>query len=160
MGSGKTTIGKKLAKKLGYRFIDLDKAIEKKYKSSISLLFDKYGEETFRLLEKKELEKTKNISNYVISTGGGTPCFFENMKFMNFYGKTLYIKISPRGLKHRLINAKKRRPLIEKLSEEELEIFITKQLKQREEYYSQADITFSGININIAELIASLSISL
>jgi len=139
MGSGKSTVGKKLAKELGYRFIDLDKAIEREYKTSISLLFYKYGEETFRKLEKKELEKTKDLNNYVIATGGGTPCFFDNMQFMNTNGTTLYINIPALGLANRLIHAKHRRPLIENLSEEELKIFIDKQLQEREKFYRQAE---------------------
>jgi shikimate kinase len=93
MGAGKTTVGKKLARKLGYTFYDIDKAFEHKYKTSVDLFFRKYGEEVFRQLEHELLVSTFTFNNTVISTGGGTPCFNNGMELINQHGVSLYIKL-------------------------------------------------------------------
>ncbi len=144
MGSGKTTTGRRLAKKLGCNFIDLDEMIEEKYHITIPTLFDKYDEDTFRLLEKKTLSETFKTDNIVISTGGGTPCFFNNMEMINANGISIYLKMNSKSLINRLLNAKRKRPLITGKSPEELLSFVTSQLKLRETFYLKAKIIANG----------------
>jgi len=112
MGSGKTTVGKKLAGKLGYDFIDLDEMIEKKYRITINNIFNKFDENAFRLIEQETLTETFKLKNTVISTGGGTPCFFNNMQLINKYGISVYLKMHKQSLYDRLINSKTKRPLL------------------------------------------------
>ncbi len=157
MGAGKTTLGKKLARKLGYSFYDIDKAFEHKYKTSVDLFFHKYGEEVFRQLEHELLVSTFRFTNTVISTGGGTPCFYNSMELINKNGISLYIKLSPEALYRRLTEAKKRRPLVAKKNEDELKQFIKDKLKEREEYYLQAQYQISGISVNTNNLIKILN---
>ncbi len=158
MGAGKTTLGKKLARKLGYSFYDLDKAFEHKYKTSVDLFFHKYGEDLFRRLEHNLLESTINFENTVISTGGGTPCFLNAMNLINKNGISIYIKLSPEALYRRLTDAKKRRPLVAKKSEDELMQFIQHKLQEREAYYNQAQYVFSGISIKPDNIIDKIEI--
>jgi len=156
MGAGKTTVGKKLARKLGYTFYDIDKAFEHKYKTTVDLFFHKYGETVFRQLEHELLVSTFAFKNTVISTGGGTPCFHNGMNLINQNGVSLYIKLSPEALYRRLTEAKKRRPLVAKKSEDELRQFIKNKLEEREPYYQQAQHQISGISVNINSLIETL----
>ena len=157
MGAGKTTIGKKLARELGYTFYDLDKAFEHKYKTTVDLFFHKYGETIFRQLEHELLVSTFTFKNTVISTGGGTPCFHNGMNLINQNGVSLYIKLSPEALYRRLTEAKKRRPLVAKKSEDELKQFIKEKLEEREEYYLRAKYQISGISVNTNNLIKMLN---
>jgi shikimate kinase len=147
MGCGKTTAAKKTASKLNYKFIDLDSLIEDVYNMPIAEIFSKKGENTFRKIEKEILHKTFNLSNTVISTGGGAPCFFDNMEQMNNNGITIYIKLSPKTLFDRLKNAKTERPLIKNLSDKELFDFIERAIAEREPFYNKAQITVNGINL-------------
>jgi len=160
MGAGKTTLGKKLARKLGYTFYDIDKAFEHKYKTTVDLFFNKYGEELFRKLEHELLVSTFDFENTVISTGGGTPCFHNGMELINQNGISLYIKLSPEALYYRLTKAKKRRPLVAKKSEDELKKFINDKLREREVYYNKANYVISGISVNIQSLVEMLKTSL
>ena len=144
MGSGKTTTGRRLAKKLRCNFIDLDEMVEEKYHITIPTLFDKYDEDAFRLLEKKTLSETFKKDNIVISTGGGTPCFFNNMEMINANGISIYLKMNSKSLINRLLNAKRRRPLITGKSPEQLLSFVTSQLKLRETFYLKAKIIANG----------------
>ena len=102
MGAGKTTMGKELSKQSGLSFIDLDHFMEGRYRKTVRQLFEEKGEETFRQIEKKALHEVADFENVVISTGGGTPCFFDNMAYMNSIGTTVYLKASPQGLSERL----------------------------------------------------------
>lgn len=149
MGSGKSTLGKKLAHRLGFKFLDLDHQIEGHYKLSIQDIFDKYGETSFREMEKQALFETKSLSNHVISLGGGTPCADNNLAFIKNNGISIYIKMNPKALKSRLLSSKHPRPLIQKLQEEEVLSFIERHLESRSKYYEQADIIFDGINNHI-----------
>ena len=145
MGSGKTTIGKKLAEKLGYSFIDMDSHIEEKQFKTVSQIFAEIGEEKFRLLEQKSLHEVAEFENVVISTGGGAPCFFDNMDYMNFRGLTIYLKLSAIQLAERLENSKAyKRPLLAERKGEELVKFIADGLSKRESFYSKAQIILSG----------------
>jgi shikimate kinase len=139
MGSGKTTIGKTLADILGIQFIDLDKFIEQKYNRTISDIFTLEGETRFREIERECLCEVAKYEDAVIATGGGTPCFFDNMHFINKNGKSIYLKLSVNQLTDRLKQINDgTRPLIAKLNDTELENHIAEQLEKREPYYKMA----------------------
>lgn len=157
MGSGKSTAGKKLATKLGFEFIDLDKFIESECGQTIEEIFKEKGENEFRALENNALKKLVTKDNVVIACGGGTPCYYGNMELMNNNGITIYLKMSAETLASRLSEAKDKRPLIENKSESELKSFITEHLEKREDIYHQAQYTVKGKNLNIEELVEFVS---
>ena len=140
MGSGKTTVGRQLARSLSLQFIDLDAFIEGKYRKTISQLFEERGEDDFRKLERQALLEVAEFENVVISTVGGTPCFFDNMALMNRSGTTVYLQAEPEKLADRLISSRMMRPLIADKSKEELVSFVTDHLAQRECNYLSASI--------------------
>lgn len=140
MASGKTYTGPRLAEALGYNFLDLDEMFENKYRISIQKFFQKYGEVAFRPLERELLQSTFKLQQHVISTGGGTACFFDNMQMMNTYGLTVYLKQSTEALFQRLKLSKKPRPLIKDAGESGLRQQIENQLAERMPYYEQARI--------------------
>lgn len=140
MGCGKTTLGKKLAKKLEVPFIDSDKEIENHFQKSIGELFAEHGESHFRELEREYIEALELRDDFVLATGGGMPCFANNMDKLNETGTTFYLHRSPKELAHRLVHAKKQRPLIAGLKEGELLEFIEDKLNEREEYYKKATV--------------------
>ena len=142
MGCGKTTFGRKLAKQLEWDFIDLDDYIESEQKASIQEIFSDKGEAYFRGLESNALEEASKWEKTVISTGGGTPCFNNNISFINNIGLSIYIKLSPEVLKSRLKGGKSKRPLIANLSDAELLSFIKNKLAERSVDYSKSEITF------------------
>ncbi len=152
MGAGKTTIGKALARKLGFKFIDLDYAFEERYKITIPKFFSKYDEEAFRNLEADVLHHYLSLDGFVISTGGGLPCFFDNMDQIIDNGVAIYLKMPPKALAHRLKHSKKIRPIIENKQPEELIAFIEEQLKKRELYYNRAQYIVDGINLDLDSL--------
>src|SRR5690554_4762065 len=125
MGSGKTTVGKRLAKALSLDFIDLDAYIQSKYRKTIPQLFEEKGEKGFRELEHLTLREVATFEDVVISTGGNAPCFFDNMELMNGAGTTVYLQAEPNELADRLAASKTVRPLIAGKSREELVPFIT-----------------------------------
>ncbi len=142
MGAGKTTLGRALAKTLGLQFVDLDCYIEERYHKTISQIFADKGENGFRELEKRMLHEAGEFENVVISTGGGTPCFFDNMDYMNSQGTTVYLDVPVERLFIRLSIARHKRPLIKEKNDEELRAFISEQLEKREGYYRKAEYTF------------------
>jgi len=142
MGCGKTTFGRKLAKQLEWDFIDLDDYIESDQKASIQEIFSDKGEAYFRGLESNALEEASKWNKTVISTGGGTPCFNNNISYINNIGLSIYIKLSPEVLKSRLEGGKSKRPLIANLSDAELLSFIKNKLAERSEDYSKSEIIF------------------
>src|ERR1700744_360565 len=152
MGCGKTTWSRKLAAHLGYDFIDLDHLLEEQAGMTIAEYFTSYGEEAFRILESEVLKQTAYSNNTVISTGGGLPCFFDNMNWMNAHGKTVYIKLSPKTLVDRLEKGKARRPLLQDKHGDELLEFIATRLAEREIYYLQAQFTANGIDMTVEYL--------
>jgi shikimate kinase len=158
MGSGKSTAGKGLAKKLGYQFIDLDEEIVKTHSKSITEIFETEGEQKFRELEKEELHKTTMYTNAVISAGGGTPCFFDNMDWMNENGTTVYLRMDPDELFSRLAIAREERPLIKDLSDKQLRDFITINVNKREVFYLKAKHTVRGFDLKIRALQELLSV--
>jgi shikimate kinase len=152
MGSGKSTIGKKLARQLQCDFIDLDTVIETLEEMKISELFDQVGETGFREKEQAALQQLMRKENVVIATGGGAPCFFYNMERMNANGITVYLKMEPGVLVNRLQNAKTERPLIANKSENELKAFVAESLTEREPFYAQAHLEFNAANVTSAKL--------
>jgi shikimate kinase len=153
MGSGKTTYGKELAEELGYDFFDLDKAVEKKAGKSIADIFEKEGEGAFRTLESETLHETAKLDdNTVIATGGGTPCFHDNMDWMNAHGRTVYLKLFEPELQRRLADQLHERPLLKELTEDTLLDFIYKTLRERASFYHQANMVIDQLNMPAAEL--------
>lgn len=159
MGSGKTTLGRKLANKLDYDFIDLDELIEKQEKLSISEIFSKQGEDSFRKTESRILNETLiTQTNIVLSVGGGTPCYFNNMELINKQATSIYLKYNGGILFSRLKLAKSKRPLIAKKSDEELKDFIQKTLQEREGFYNQSNIIVAGNNITTELILHQLDL--
>jgi len=157
MGSGKTTLAKKLAKKLNRSFYDLDHEIEAAENLTITQIFEEKGEEYFRKIESKSLKIIlAKEEEFVVAVGGGTPCSFGNMKLIKDSGTSIYLKYNAGILTSRLINAKVKRPLIKKLNEEELKTFITNKLAEREVFYKQCKFTLEGNNLKVEDLEALL----
>lgn len=143
MGSGKTTLGKRVASKLGVPFVDSDHEIEGHFGKSISEIFVEFGESHFREIEAEYINALDLREDFVLATGGGMPCFSDNMSRLNQLGTTFYLQRSPKELAHRLINAKSKRPLIEGMQEDELLQYVENTLLKREEYYQQSQIILS-----------------
>jgi shikimate kinase len=141
MGAGKTTVGKALSKELGATFYDLDWYIESRMRKTVAQIFAERGEEGFRKMEYNMLHEVAEFENVIISCGGGTPCFFDNMDYLNQQGQTVYLKAAPEVLYSHLLMGKVERPLIKGKSPEELITFIRQQLDKREPYYSKAKYT-------------------
>lgn len=160
MCAGKTIIGRDLAKAIGRRFYDLDWYIEERYHKKIAAMFEDEGEAYFRDIESRMLREVAAFEDIVLSCGGGTPCFMENMDFMNEVAETIYLKASPRTLCDHVKMSRGRRPLLEGKSPEELESYIAAQLEQRSPFYEQArhiiniDVldSFSKINFVVNEI--------
>jgi len=152
MTSGKSTVGGILSKKLGFDFVDLDDWIEVETRLSIPNYFKKFGEDTFRLREKDILEKSLHLVKYVVATGGGTPCFFDNLKTINEKAISVYIKVPPETIFGRLKKQKATRPLVAKLSESELKDYVFKTLEERAPFYEQATHVFELKNENKTQI--------
>lgn len=144
MGAGKTTLGKAFARAMGLTFIDLDWYIEERFHKTIRELFTDRGEEAFRELEKRMLHEVGEFEDVVISVGGGTPCFFDNVEYMNASGETVFLDVNIRVLFRRLKVAKQQRPLLDGKSDEELMAFIQEALEKRLPFYSKAKHVFNG----------------
>ena len=141
MGAGKTTVGKALSKELGIPFYDLDWYIENRRRKKVSQLFDEVGEEAFRKIEHNMLHEVAEFEDVIISCGGGTPCFFDNIDYMNQQGQVVYLKATPEVLYSHLLMAKTERPLLKGKTPEQLIAFIKEQLAYREQFYSKARYT-------------------
>ncbi|MFZ9848005.1 MAG: shikimate kinase [Flavobacteriales bacterium] len=160
MGSGKTTLGKKIASHLHLEFIDMDDYIEQKEGRSISSIFEKEGEAHFRALEQEALNELLSKENVVVSTGGGTPCFYNNMELINASAQSVYLQVEPEMLLGRLKGATNKRPLLANLSNEELRLQISEKLAAREPYYMQSKVVHpskGSPNKDLADLVAILS---
>lgn len=143
MGSGKTHWGKIWAKRYKFDFYDLDEHIERREQRTILEIFENNGEDIFRLLETKMLRDTARIENGIISCGGGTPCFHDNIKWMNEKGCTVYLSGSPNYLFENIVKEKDQRPLIKTVNKAELLFYTEQMLKQRLPFYEQANVTLS-----------------
>lgn len=148
MGSGKTTLGKALSRKLGVDFIDLDLYIEGRYHKMIREIFAESGEERFRHIEQSLLHEVADFENVIIAAGGGTPCFFDNIDYMNAHGTCIYLKASIDELCHRLASGRDTRPLLQGKSDEELRQYIEHTLSERDPYYSRAALHFDTGTLN------------
>ena len=142
MASGKSYTGKRLGELLGRPFYDLDHLIEKQAGKAIRLIFEEDGEPYFRQLEREVLLSTDQLGESVIATGGGAPCFHENMDWMNRHGLTIYLKTPPQILWERLIGEKNHRPLVRSFSESELLAHIEQLMDKRSVYYEMAHVVF------------------
>ena len=156
MGAGKSTIGKKLAHRLGLTFFDLDKLIEAKAGCSISDIFKFLGETTFREMEQACLQSFQTKDHFLLACGGGTPCFYDNLSFMKNQGLVVYVDLQESALFERLSKAKKIRPSIVGMDEKQLKGFISNQLQTRMPFYEQADLTMSGLSINVNVIVEQI----
>lgn len=148
MGAGKTTVGKALSKDLGLMFYDLDWYIETRMHKTVKQLFDERGEDGFRKTEHNMLHEVAEFENVIISCGGGTPCFFDNMDYMNRQGETVYLKAAPEVLYEHLRMGRTVRPLLLGKSPDEVRTFIRQQLEEREAFYNKARHT---LDVNLLD---------
>lgn len=156
MGVGKTTLGKKLASHMELDFVDLDMMFEHRYRLTVQAFFAKYGEQLFRKFEQELLKTTFGMTNTVISTGGGTPCYASSMDDMCTHGLTVYMQMPPAALVSRLVNAKRQRPLLEGKSKEQLADFVDNKLLERQPYYNRAHLHVDALRLNISLLSAKI----
>lgn len=148
MGSGKTHWGKIWASKNHLNFFDLDSKIERAFKMTITEIFEKKGEEKFRELERYHLRKFQTKKNFLLSCGGGTPCFSDNLDWMKSQGKVFYLKASPEVILEQVMHETEKRPIIKNVNASELLFFIQKKLAEREPFYSQADFILNVEELN------------
>ncbi len=152
MGSGKSRTGLELARLSGYRFIDMDQLIEADAGMTIPEIFSKRGEDEFRIMERKALHSLRNENNLIVATGGGLPCFFDNMDWMNEHGFTVYLKVPAGMLAQRLIENNGGRPLLQGLDEFALRDLVLTQLPEREKYYLRSSCIFESARQDIRTL--------
>ena len=154
MGSGKTYWGRQLSQKLNLPFFDLDEQIVNAENKTITEIFAIEGEEYFRLKEKEILHiLTESHTTFVMSCGGGAPCYFNNIEYMNQAGTTVWINASVETLFKRLLMEKEQRPLLKDLSDDSLKQFIKKKFSDRKIYYEQADLTIEDEDITLDHFI-------
>ena len=146
MYCGKTTFGRRLAAEKGMDFLDLDHAFEERYHYTVPRFFSIFGEEAFRRLETQLLNSTADLDNVVVSCGGGTPCFNDNMDFILAHGTAIYLQMGVDDLVARALRSRNPRPRLHGLPEEELRRQITMQLNEREPFYQKAPIIIDGTN--------------
>lgn len=166
MGSGKSTMGRAVSRMTGIPFIDLDNYIEGRFHHTVREIFAENGEARFREIERNMLHEVADFEDVIVACGGGTPCFFDNMEYMNTHGTTVFLDTPISKLHSRLMRGRHKRPLIAQKSEEELREYIIDALDKRMAYYSKAQITFSSdrleteseIEVTAAQFIEQLSI--
>ncbi len=157
MGSGKTHWGRLLSEKLGIRFFDLDEEVVEEAGKPITEIFASAGEEHFRMLEKEVLHKlTGSHESFIMACGGGTPCYFNNIEFMNQAGTSVWINTPVETLFSRLVNQKSKRPLIRDLSDDQLRGFISKKFSDRRMYYEQAELVVDEEPVELDKLIETI----
>lgn len=153
MGSGKTHWGKLLSQRMRLPFYDLDEEITKIEQRSIQQLFHDKGEEYFRVKERSVMEAiTADHDSVILSCGGGTPCFFNNIDFMKRHGRVVWLNTGVDILVRRLLKEKHSRPLIKSISDEDLRSFIIKKLQDRKMYYEQADVMVQEESVTLDAL--------
>lgn len=147
MGCGKSTMGRKLSQQLDIAFIDLDKYIEEKYFKTIPQIFEQEGEPAFREKEQAALIEVAEFDNVIVATGGGAPCFFDNMELMNEAGLCVFLDVETEELANRLIHSKTERPLIKGKSPHKLVDFIEGMMQKRRPFYEKASHILRGKEI-------------
>ena len=152
MGCGKSTKAKQLASRLNCPVIDLDAVIVAEQGKSITDYFAENGEADFRTLESETLKNYDYPETCVVATGGGLPCFFDNMEWMNANGKTVYLQMTPPQLVSRLHNREKR-PLLKGMDDEQLLAFVEMKLSERNAFYTQAQIVVNAFDLDVEELL-------
>lgn len=162
MGVGKTTIGALLAQRLQWLFVDLDEVIERITEKSISEIFSEEGEEYFRDLESQAILQLDQEEPIVVSCGGGTPCFNDNLEVMNQRGLTIYLSAGINHLVNGLKHGHSARPLLEQLvgDEETLEDYLMELLESRSPFYEQADLTIDTESLNEEEVVSQIMVGL
>jgi shikimate kinase len=153
MGSGKTTIGKSLSRLLEYEFIDMDHFIEEETGMTIPEIFEKKGEAWFREQEKESLKTLSIKENVIISTGGGTPCYFNNMELIKNTGVSFYLHLTPAAFASRVYNPNTQRPLLKGKSKEQLISYAEEMLEKREPYYKRANYIIESLNLRPETLV-------
>lgn len=153
MGAGKTTTAKRLAGRLGWEVVDTDALFEEKYRISVDDFFQKYDEPLYRKLESEVLKSTETMEHMVISTGGGTACYFDNMEWMNQHGLTVFLQISPKAAVDRVLHSRHKRPLARGKSEEELMEYVNWHYTSRMPFYEQAKITVKSEDLDLEALL-------
>ena len=156
MGSGKSTVGRKLSSATGLNFIDLDKYIQTREGRTVNDIFIEEGEDYFRETEHRLLKEIVEKDNFILSCGGGTPCFFNNMSLMKKNGITIYLIMTVDALYSRLIHSPDNRPLLKTISGNELRDYIVITLKERGKYYNMAHHTVEAINLKISSVVKLL----
>lgn len=157
MGSGKTYRGRQLSEKLGLPFFDLDEQIVNHAGKPITEIFAEQGEESFRLMEKDILHLiTESHESFIMSCGGGTPCFFNNIEYMKQYGTVVWINTPAAILFSRLMKEKQKRPLIKDLSDDQLQGFISKKYADRKIYYEQAQLVLEDEDLSLDAVIEKI----
>ncbi|MDR1153226.1 MAG: shikimate kinase [Bacteroidales bacterium] len=156
MGSGKTSVGKRLVESIGFDFVDTDRFIEMQQGKTVAEIFAQRGETAFREMERNVLLNLQQHEYAVVSTGGGMPCHGDNMDLMLAGGRVVYLKTSPQALSRRLLRSHTERPLIKGKAEEELQQYIVEKLAEREPFYSRAHVTVQTENFSVEELVQTL----
>lgn len=160
MGCGKSTLGKKMAKMLGFQFVDLDQKIEQQEQKTIAEIFQEGGEEAFRQIEHETLEQVlKQEEDMVLSLGGGTPCFMDNMKWINDSTYSIFIDLPEKTLAQRLSQGKSTRPIIAHLNDEELLAFIEKHLGDRRPFYERSHRFFNPLREDLDQLVEEIRLN-
>ncbi|HZK07023.1 MAG TPA: shikimate kinase [Bacteroidales bacterium] len=152
MGSGKTTAGRRLAAKIGYEYLDIDELFESTYRVSVAQFFERYDEGAFRKIEAQLIGETFALKRRVVSLGGGAASYADNMERINRHGLSVYLRMAPESLFVRLKNAKRPRPRIAGLSDEQLKIRIAEDLRVRVPYYEKARLIVKGENLDVDAL--------
>lgn len=158
MYCGKTTVGHRLADSLGYEFVDLDQLFEARYHTAIPLFFQRWGEGAFRKLEQQVLHATEAMDGTVIATGGGTPCYFDNMDWINAHGLSIYLDADMDLILSRAAASKKTRPILAHKTPEERQAFIQSQLSQRLPYYRKASLSVAASHPDIDALVRRMGL--
>ena len=144
MGCGKSTMGRAVSALTGVPFIDLDNYIEQRFHITVKEIFAQRGEGGFRDVERRMLQEVADFEDVIVACGGGTPCFFDNMEYMNTHGTTVFLNTPIDRLHSRLMRGRHKRPLIADKDDEELMTFIKEALAKRMNHYSKAQISFSS----------------
>jgi shikimate kinase len=154
MGSGKSTLGHEFARRIRCRFVDMDQELERRHQLSIPQVFEQYGEEQFRKWETDLLLILSKEDNLVVATGGGLPCFHNNMKLLNKSGLTIYLKLSPESIFTRLSKRRESRPLIANFNDDEMKEYIQLTLEEREKFYLQSRYVIDAELISVQDLLS------